>query len=41
MFMLAKVCALKTQVNLESSQTSKMEPFAKLVGHFSPFVIFA
>ena len=41
MFVLAKVCALKAQVSSESSQTSKMELFAKLVGRFCPFTIFA
>ena len=41
MFVLAKVCALKAQVNPESGQTSKMELFAKLVGRFWPFAIFA
>ena len=41
MFMLAKVCALKALVNPELSQTSKMEPFAKLVGHIWPFNIIA
>ena len=41
MFMLAKICALKAQVNPKPNQTSKMEPFAKVVGHFWPFVIFA
>ena len=41
MFVLAKVCTLKAGVNPESSQTSKMELFAKLVGRFWPFAIFA
>lgn len=41
MFMLAKICALKAQVNPKPNQASKMEPFAKVVGHFWPFVIFA
>ena len=41
MFVLAKVCALKARVNPESSQTSKMELFAKLVGRFWSFAIFA
>ena len=41
MFVVAKVCAFKAQVNLESSQTSKMELFAKLVSRFWPFAIFA
>ena len=41
MYMLAKVCALKAQVNPESSQTSKMEVFAKLISRFWPFAIFA
>ena len=40
-FVLANVCALKAQVDLESTQTSKMELFARLVGRLLLFVIFA
>ena len=40
MFMLAKVCALKAQVNPEPSQTFKMEPFSKLVKLIKMFLTF-
>ena len=40
-FVLAKVCAVKAQVDLEPTQTSKMELFARLVGRLLLFVILA
>ena len=40
-FVLAKVCVLKAQVDLEPTQTSKIELFARLVGRLLLFVIFA
>lgn len=34
MFVLAKVCALKAQMNPDPTQTSKVELLAKLIGRF-------